>query len=105
MVEIAKCKLCGSDAERYRDYLQCANEDCAVCGPSNDPDGTGWNRLQAKAPEPAPGAVRVPVAVSSAEIDLAVIANDGTMWWLAADNEWYQLPPLPQPATVETTND
>ena len=78
---------------------------CAVFGPTDDCDGTGWNALMSPtpAPEPAAGTVRVPVSVSISTDDTTVIANDGTMWWLNCENEWRQLPPLPQPVEIPGT--
>ena len=61
MVEIAKCRLCGSEAKRDSFYWRCSNDYCAIHGPSDDHVGTKWNALMSPAPEsePAAGTVRV----------------------------------------------
>lgn len=64
MVEIAKCRICGSAADKAEGYWFCSNPDCRVYGPSWDTDGTKWNALMAPAsPEPAAGTVRVRIPV------------------------------------------
>ena len=63
MVEIAKCRLCGSEPKRIVHYWICSNTACCVCGPADDHVGTKWNALMSPAPEPAAGTVRVRLPV------------------------------------------
>ena len=52
MVEIAKCRMCGSRAFRVIDSWECGNVECQASGPNNDYDGAKWNILMST-PAPA----------------------------------------------------
>jgi hypothetical protein len=45
------CALCGSVAVlKVPGYWACPNWGCLIMGPSNDTDGTRWNRLMRREP-------------------------------------------------------
>lgn len=61
------CPACGADAKKEYlfgdDYVHCSDEDCEVCGPSNDPTGAKWNALPRR--EPGPEAPELPGRVEA----------------------------------------
>jgi hypothetical protein len=42
------CPICGAETvlnEVEGGRVECFSEDCGMCGPHHDPDGTKWNRF------------------------------------------------------------
>ena len=108
-------------------WVGCGTLSCAVDGPRRhtepeavaawkelmQPSGQASSEMQSKT-------VRVPVHIQAVIRKMIIggrdvyslihtaLASDGTMWvrhWEADDGHWRQINDLPQPATVETSDD
>ena len=108
-------------------WIGCTTVGCSCTGPERTTEAeaiAAWNELMQPSAQASPEmqskTVRVPVHIQAVIRKMIIggrdvyslihtaLASDGTMWvrhWEADDGHWRQINDLPQPATVETSDD